>query len=249
MAKYTETLGEYLDNGGTLPAVFSQIEGFEELFTANYVEREIGSETEDLFKIKLELTANLVIPRYADRIAQETQLREILLNPNKKHVRTGNTARTRDGQITRTTGATDDTTTNTRAGSIVHTVDVTDTAEPNNQKVTVTELPFTVTDPSQTSPSNITSTDNGKTVQTNHQTDEEKFNNYSETAHTTGQARTDTESYTGYQEQETYNDITEAEEGLTASEVLAIMDHYENNINIILQQLLNEFNNNFMVIY
>ena len=36
MAKYTELFAEYLERGGTLPASFSLIEGFEEIFKKHY---------------------------------------------------------------------------------------------------------------------------------------------------------------------------------------------------------------------
>lgn len=249
MAKYTETLAEYMNNGGELPAVFDTINGFSDLFVAKYIDREIGSETEDLFKIKLELKANLVIPAYKARIDEKAELKELLLHPSKKRVRSGNTTRTREGTISHTTGLADNETITTRNGSIVHTIDGTDTGSPNNQTVTTKELPFTSVQPDTINPSTITDTQNGQTVQTVHNTDEEKYNNYTENVHTTNKSRTDSEGYDGYKETETYNNITEAEEGLSPSEVLAIMQNFESEVNIILQQLLNEFNNNFMVIY
>lgn len=69
MAKYTETLQEYLeDEANTLPEEFEQIEGFEDLFKAHYCDKEIGFETEELFKVKLSGRAGVVIPPYAERI-------------------------------------------------------------------------------------------------------------------------------------------------------------------------------------
>lgn len=99
MAKYTELLSEYLASGGELPAAFAQIEGFEDLFVAEYIDREIGYETPELFKIKLELLANLVIPPYLARITALENVSNKIIAPNKKRVRTGNTERTRGGQI------------------------------------------------------------------------------------------------------------------------------------------------------
>lgn len=83
MAKYTETLREYIEGGGELPEEFEEIEGFEDLFIANFCDKEIGFETEELFKIKLSGRAGLVIPAYASRISQIA--REILKidNPAK----------------------------------------------------------------------------------------------------------------------------------------------------------------------
>lgn len=68
MAKYTELLGEYLENGNELPAIFSTITDFDDFFTARYIDREIGFETEQLFSVKLEGKANYVIPLYSQRI-------------------------------------------------------------------------------------------------------------------------------------------------------------------------------------
>lgn len=69
MAKYTELFSEWLaTEGNALPAVFSQIEDFEDLFVAEYCDKEIGFETPDLFNIKLQARAALVIPDYAERI-------------------------------------------------------------------------------------------------------------------------------------------------------------------------------------
>lgn len=70
MAKYTETLADYLAGGRDLPAEFAQINGFADLFVGKYVDHEIGFETEDLFEIKLELKAALVIPIYKERLDQ-----------------------------------------------------------------------------------------------------------------------------------------------------------------------------------
>lgn len=69
MAKYTELFAEYLESGGALPAAFDQIEGFGDLFTAHFIDCEIGFETEELFAIKLEERAELVIPAYAKKLA------------------------------------------------------------------------------------------------------------------------------------------------------------------------------------
>ena len=69
MAKYTELFIDYVRKGGTLPAIFEQITGFEEQFISNFADKEIGFETEDLFKLKLENKANIVIPFYKDKIA------------------------------------------------------------------------------------------------------------------------------------------------------------------------------------
>lgn len=93
MAKYTELLAEYLENGGTLPAVFEQIEGFTDLFTGEYIDCEIGFETDALFSIKLEQRAALVMPAYIERISEIEEAYNILKDPTKTRVKSGNISR------------------------------------------------------------------------------------------------------------------------------------------------------------
>ena len=89
MAKYTETLGEYLNNGNDLPTIFSSITDFSDLFTLNYIEREIGFETEELFALKLEGRANIVIPFYKNKIDNLTATLSRITNPTRKTTTTG----------------------------------------------------------------------------------------------------------------------------------------------------------------
>lgn len=70
MAKYTETLADWLAAGYSLPQEFDQIDGFADLFTGHFIDREIGFETDDLFNIKLQARAALCVPLYAARITQ-----------------------------------------------------------------------------------------------------------------------------------------------------------------------------------
>lgn len=89
MARYTELLSEYLENGGRLPAVFSQIAGFDTLFKLKYADCEIGFETAALFELKLSGLAELKIPAYAARISRVEALEELVLTGNKTHTKTG----------------------------------------------------------------------------------------------------------------------------------------------------------------
>lgn len=89
MARYTELLSEYLENGGRLPAVFSQIPGFDTLFKLKYADYEIGFETAALFELKLSGLAELKIPVYAARISHVEALQELVLTGNKTHTKTG----------------------------------------------------------------------------------------------------------------------------------------------------------------
>lgn len=98
-AKYTELLSEYLEDNN-LPDIFEEYEqritGISALFIGRYLDREIGFETEVLFVAKLEYTAALWFPVYAQRI-------EDLVNLIGKWE---NAARTRSklGQIKHTYG-------------------------------------------------------------------------------------------------------------------------------------------------
>ena len=66
MAKYTETLAEYIEGGGVLPSSsFALIEDFEDLFKERYCGSELGFETELLFAMKLDYKARAVMPVYA----------------------------------------------------------------------------------------------------------------------------------------------------------------------------------------
>lgn len=67
MAKYTILYKDYLEDH-VQPTIFSEIEGFSDLFFATYCDREIGFEVEDTFELKLEALANLVIPVYKTKI-------------------------------------------------------------------------------------------------------------------------------------------------------------------------------------
>ena len=85
MAKYTMTLAEYLARGGALPSSFALIEGFEDLFIARYCDHEIGFETDELFNIKLDLKASLVMQLYKDKIDAMALYWAKVPNPTKVH--------------------------------------------------------------------------------------------------------------------------------------------------------------------
>ena len=95
MSKYTETLVEFLEGGGVLPAAFAEIEGFEDLFVARYCDKEIGFETEALFQIKLEERAAIIIPAYVKRIAATDAAWLVVTNPTRKQTRTFDSAEKR----------------------------------------------------------------------------------------------------------------------------------------------------------
>ena len=88
MSKYTETLVEFLEGGGVLPAAFAKIEGFEDLFVARYCDKEIGFETEALFQIKLEERAAIILPAYVKRIQATEAAWLTVTDPTRTQTRT-----------------------------------------------------------------------------------------------------------------------------------------------------------------
>ncbi len=86
MARYTETLADYIANGNSLPSNFSEIEDFEDMFKMHYCDHELGFETEAIFAVKLELYASIVIPVYKDKLARIEDAWELWDDPTKTFV-------------------------------------------------------------------------------------------------------------------------------------------------------------------
>lgn len=254
MAKYTELLSEYIAEGGQLPALFEQILGFSDLFIGEYADREIGFETPTLFHLKLEYKAQLVIPTYKQRISDLEVSRELILNPNKKRVKTGNLTRSRNGEIIHTAGATDETTINTKVGSEVIVNEGSDTTSyPENgiEKTVVFEQPFAVQDnaPALTQPGTVTEVTRPTATVNKNNTQTVTYPEYSDTTHQTSEETTNKESYNDYSEVENYNEITDSESGFSSSEALAIAQHFDEEKSNILAELLAEFDTLFMGIF
>ena len=81
--KYTELFAEYIANNGgaenALPSLFDKVPNlttdgevttFKDAFILNFCDREIGFETEELFALKLESRAKLVLPFYINKLKQ-----------------------------------------------------------------------------------------------------------------------------------------------------------------------------------
>ena len=81
--KYTELFTEYIANNGgaenALPSLFDKVPNlttdgevttFKDAFILNFCDREIGFETEELFALKLESRAKLVLPFYINKLKQ-----------------------------------------------------------------------------------------------------------------------------------------------------------------------------------
>lgn len=89
MAKYTETLLDYIQAGGTLPALFEDIPGFADLFVQRFCDYEIGFETPELFSQKLEGAAKIHIPYYKKLIdAQSTLISKLSTGYDREHITT-----------------------------------------------------------------------------------------------------------------------------------------------------------------
>ena len=106
-AEHTEFFSEYIANNGgaenALPALFDKVPSitiddevttFKDAFILNFCEREIGFETEELFALKLEARAKLVLPFYINKLKQLASIDYI----NAK--RTESEKRTNTGNIT-----------------------------------------------------------------------------------------------------------------------------------------------------
>ena len=106
-AEHTEFFTEYIANNGgaenALPTLFDKVPNitiddevttFKDAFILNFCDREIGFETEELFAIKLESRAKLVLPFYINKLNQLASIDYI----NAK--RTESETRTSTGNIT-----------------------------------------------------------------------------------------------------------------------------------------------------
>ena len=82
-AEHTEFFSEYIANNGgadnALPSLFDKVPNitiddevttFKDAFILNFCERELGFETEELFALKLESRAKLVLPFYINKLKQ-----------------------------------------------------------------------------------------------------------------------------------------------------------------------------------
>ena len=104
---HTESFTQYIANNGgaenTLPSLFDKVPNitiddevttFKDAFILNFCDREIGFETEELFALKLESRAELVLPFYINKLKQLASIDYI----NAK--RTESETRTTTGNIT-----------------------------------------------------------------------------------------------------------------------------------------------------
>ena len=249
MAKYTETLGEYLSSGHTLPTIFNQITDFNNYFLARYIDREIGFETDTLFEIKLEAKAELIIPLYKDRIQQLNTAITALATPNSKTTvdKTGYYTHNRDVQDSGTETLVKD---YEEGGTETLVKDYeeggTETLQHGAQSGTRTALPFNA---ATSTPSEKTQTDQytdtttfGKTVD---DTDTTTFGKTVDNTDTTtfGKKVDDDLRHDDFLKEET------AVTGFTTSENLARIGMLQGELVNMIDRCLNEFKHLFMQIY
>lgn len=234
MAKYTELFATYLLNGGQVPAIFSEIQGFTDLFIGEYADKEIGFETPALFELKLECRANLIMPPYVARIAQLKKASDQLFNPSKKRVKTGN--------ITREYGEQNETNTQIKNGEVYTETDKTTTITLPDHVTNTYENPMTETAdiPENIPPSNVVidtaSVDETKNLDKTTQ----NFKNYEDK---------NTRLRNEFKDKEVYQDITDTESGFSSAEAAALYQSLQSEVFIIERQLLNEFSRLFMKVY
>lgn len=93
MARYTELLAEYLENGGSLPAAFDNVtigdNTLTDIFTAQFAAREIGFETPALFELKLNAYAATLIPELKAGLDAYSGAIAAMNDPTHTHTKSG----------------------------------------------------------------------------------------------------------------------------------------------------------------
>ena len=225
MAKYTMLLAEYLQKGGQLPASFALIQGFEDLFVAKYCDHEIGFETDELFRIKLEYTANLVMQAYADKIATRAFYWTRAENPVKAYYEKTQ-IKTNLGAKQRTANET------TNIGERVK--ESSDTTNVGAQENKTTELPF---DDTTAEPNTI-----------NNLGAREDSVSHSETE----DASVDTLERIESEDAVENNDLHETwkeDNGETIDELIRMLEFLNADVTTLVEKCLNEFKPLFMAVY
>ena len=98
---HTELFTQYIANNGgadqALPSLFDKVPNitideevttFKDAFILNFCDREIGFETEELFALKLESRAKLVLPFYINKLKQLTSIDYINAKRTESETRT-----------------------------------------------------------------------------------------------------------------------------------------------------------------
>lgn len=112
---HTELLTQYIANNGgaeqALPSLFDKVPNitvddevttFKDAFILNFCDREIGFETEELFALKLESRAKLVLPFYINKLKQLTSIDYISAKRTETEIRSSSAKITDSGKDTNT---------------------------------------------------------------------------------------------------------------------------------------------------
>ena len=245
MARYTELYSEWLENGGQVPAIFSEIEGFEAMFTAWYADKEIGFETPILFEMKLQAYAEAYIPIYAAKIAELKELEATAADGIKKvRVRSGGeTTAYKGGETTEYQGG--ETTEYQGGESTTHTGST--TTIHGAQSESTADQPYIATASGEVAPTQIinrdeyTDTETPNTTDTNVYNDRQDVRSYND--------RQDVRSYNDRQDERTYNNVTDTESGYTVDEYMRYFDWVAGKTKALMIECIKEFKPLFMVIY
>lgn len=118
---HTELFTQYISNNGgadnALPVLFDKVPNikndgevtyFKDTFILNFCDREIGFETEQLFALKLEGRAKLVLPKYINKLTELSKIDYINAKRTESEKRsgTGSTKDTGSDTLTHTTNGT-----------------------------------------------------------------------------------------------------------------------------------------------
>lgn len=104
-ANYTEFLRDYIENGNTLPSILAEVDtafdcNFTEVFTNHFYMREIGFESEELFKHHLSAKANIIIPFYKSKAEKLNSLFTEIFEEGYTITQTNNLTNTVTNEVT-----------------------------------------------------------------------------------------------------------------------------------------------------
>lgn len=240
-------LAEYLQKGGQLPASFGLIQGFEDLFVARYCDHEIGFETDELFRIKLEYKATLVMQAYADKIATRAFYWTRAENPvkayyEKTQIKTNLGARQRTANETTNIGervkeSSDTTSYGAKSG--------TDATSIGAQENKTTELPFDATSAEPNTINNLGARSDSVTKTENAHEDSVSHSE-TEDASVDTLARSENESAV---ENNDLRETWKEDNGETIDELIRMLEFLNEDVTTLVEKCLNEFKPLFMAVY
>ena len=239
MAKYTETLYDYVERGNELPAAMTTFNAsFPGMFLAHYCDSEIGFETEEIFTVKLQARAEMVLPFYKSKIINVERALDASFNPEKWH----NVRRDYAEKLNTLTHGLSTTLTHGLSTTLTHGHTVTDSGSNTIGERTSNEYELPISSTTST-PTKMrvdpTSTDRNSNTQTNSGTD------------TTANTGTDTTANTGAdtsRDAATFDTEAVTDMGLDTNDSLMIAEAVDKVVNYM-QMAMKEFESLFMGVY